>query len=107
DSHPCALFSAQNNFVLFDQLADIFEADRRFMDWNMIEAGDRIYQMRCGNAFADAAMPALLRRPGARFHQVVQQKRQDIIGLNECAAFIEDTKTVSIAVSGQSEMRAV
>src|SRR5581483_2432545 len=66
DRKARALFAADADFVLLDQLADVFETHRRLVQRNVVGLGQSVDQVRGGDGLGHAVFPA------ARFHQVIE-----------------------------------
>ena len=62
-----ALFSANANLVLLDQFADVFEADRRFVQLDFFFVGDGIDEVGGGNRLCHTVAPA------TALHQVIEE----------------------------------
>src|SRR5262245_56517375 len=92
DRQPCALFAADDNFVLLDQLAQILEAHRSFVQLHAMMFGQRVDQVGRRNGLAYAVFP-----PSA-FHQIIEQDGDDVIGLDERTVFIHDAEAIGISV---------
>ncbi|MEI9968493.1 MAG: hypothetical protein WDM87_07690 [Terracidiphilus sp.] len=55
---------------------------------------ERVDQVGCGNALGDAVAPA------ARFHKVIEEQRDDVVGLDECSVAVDDAEAVRVTVGG-------
>ena len=62
--------------------------------------GERVDQVGGGDALGDAVPPA------ARFDQVVEEQRDDVVGLDEGAVAVDDAEAVRVAVGGDDQSRA-
>ncbi len=93
-SPPMAILSS------IDELADVLEAHRRLVERNLVVLGQRVDQVGGGHALGHAVLPA------ARLHQVVEEQRDDVVGLDEGAVAIHDAEAVRVAVGGDAQRRA-
>ena len=100
DGKPRALFPADRDLVLLDQLADVLESHRRLMQLHLVMVGESVDQVGRGDGFRYAVFPA------ARFDQVIEEQRDDVVRLDECSIGIHDPKAVGVAVSRNADARA-
>ena len=56
DRQPRALFSADGDFVLFDQLADVLEAYRRLVQFDLVMPRQGIDEVGGGDGFGYAVL---------------------------------------------------
>ncbi len=66
DGESGAFFAADGDFVLLDQLADVFEADRRFVQFDLVMFGQRIDQICGGDGLRRRRFSSRGFRPGSR-----------------------------------------
>ncbi len=97
---PRALFSAQSNLVLANQLADVFEAHRRLICFLPMRFRRRIDQLRGCHAARRRHLPA------ARLDNVVIDQRQNVVRLNPRAVAVNHSKAVRVAIRRQSHSRS-
>ena len=96
---PRAFLAAHGDFVLLDQFADVLESHGRLKNGRAVMPRDRVHQVRSGHAARRGHFPS------ARFHDVVVQQREDMIGLHPRAVGIEDAEAVGVAVGRQAHGR--
>src|SRR5437899_4652225 len=87
-----ALLTTKNDPALLDVFADVLETDRRLEQFPVVQLCDAIDQMRRRYGSRDAALPA------AAFDEVVDQHCDQLVGINEFGAFVENAESVGIAV---------
>src|SRR5690242_6683721 len=100
DRKSRALFPANGNFVLLDQLADVLEAYWRFVELDLKLLCQSINQVSSGNGFGHAILPA------AALHQVIKQQSDHVIRLQKRAILVEDAEAVGVAISGDPDVSA-
>jgi hypothetical protein len=89
-SPPMAILSCD------DQLANVLEAHRRLVERHLVIIGQRVDQVGGGHALGHAVLPA------ARLHQIVEEQRDDVVGLDEGSVAVHDAEAVGIAVGGNA-----
>ena len=67
DGEAGTLFPADRDLVLLDQLADVFEADRRFVQLDFFFVGNDIDEVGGGNLLCHTVAPA------AALHKVIEE----------------------------------
>ena len=67
DGEPGAFFAADEDLVLLDQFANVLEADRSFVELDLVFFGKRVDEIGSGNGFPDSVSPA------ASFDQVIKE----------------------------------
>ncbi len=87
-----------SDLILDNQLADVLEAHRSLVELHLEVLGERVDQIRGGHRLGDTILPA------ARFDQIVEEQRDDIVWLNEGAALVNDAKAVGVAVRGDADV---
>src|SRR5436309_4666928 len=100
DRKSGALFAADGNFVLLNQLSNVFESDWSLIQRDVMVLRQRIDHIGGGNRLSDAIFPA------TAFHQVIEQDRDNVIRLNEGAILVYDSKTISITVGRYADAGA-
>src|SRR5712691_7247874 len=93
DRKSGALFAANRDLVLHNQLANVFESNRSLMQLHATRFGDRVDQVRRRHRLRDAILPS----PG--LHQVVEQQSDYIIGLQKSSIGIDNSKAIRITIS--------
>src|SRR5882762_739504 len=91
-----AFFSAEGDFVLANELADVFEADGSLIGGLTVELCGGVDEFRSGNAACGGHVPS------AGFDEVIVDERENKIGLDPRAVGIDDAKAVGVAVGGES-----
>ncbi len=94
-----AFFAADHDFVLLDEFADVFEADREFRAVDdVMMLGEGVDQVGGGYGFAYAVFPT------AGFDEVIEKQRNDVIGLEEGSVLIDDAEAVGVAIGGNADV---
>src|ERR1019366_10686100 len=88
------------DLVLFDQFADVFEANRGLVELDLVFFGQRVDEVGGGNGFADSVSPA------AAFDQVAKEQRDDVVGLEERAVLVDNPEAIGIAIGRDANRRA-
>ncbi len=96
DGEAGAFLAADEDAVAEDQRANIFEADRRFVDAEAMERGDSIEEMRGGDAACGIELHA------AGFDEVIVEQAENVIGRDEGAIGIEYAVAIRIAIGGEA-----
>src|SRR5579859_894048 len=76
---PGAFFAAQRNFVLANQLADVFEAHWSLVSRLAAGLSGGVNHLRSGHAACGGHVPL------ARFHQIVIDEREDLIEIGRAS----------------------
>ena len=97
---PRRLLAADCNRVRNNQLADILEAHRRLVQRNLVVVGQRVDQIGCRHAFGHAVFPS------ARLHQVVEQQRNNVVGLDKRPIRVHNAEAVRISIRRNAQRRA-
>ena len=100
DGEASRLLAADCDLVLVDELANVLEADRSLVERHLVEVGESVNQVGGGHTLGHAVAPA------ARLNQVVEQQRDDVVGLDEGAVSIHNAEAVGVAIGGNAESRA-
>src|SRR5438067_78002 len=100
DRESRALFAANHNLVLFNQLPNVLEADWSFVQRNLVLFGERINQVGRRHRLSHAISPP------AALHQIIEKQSNNIIRLHEGAVLIDNSKAVSIAIRRDSDARS-
>ena len=97
DGETRAFFAADENLVLLDQFANVLEANRRFVEFDLVFFGKRVDEIGGGDRFADSVLPA------AGFNQVIEEQRNDVVGLEECAILVDNAEAIGIAIGRNAD----
>ena len=100
DGEASAFFAADQDLVLLDEFANIFEANRGFVELDFVFFGKRVDEIGGRYGFADSVLPA------ARFDQVIEEQRDDVVGLEERAVFVDNAEAIGIAIGRDANSRA-
>ena len=95
-----AFFAADGDLVLLNELANVFEANRRFIQRNAVMLGQRINQVGGRDRFGHTVLPA------AALDEVIEQQGDDVVWRNEGPVLVHDAESVSIAIGRDANMRA-
>src|SRR5438105_3234610 len=98
DRKPSAFFSADGDLVLLDELSNVFEPDRRFVQLDSMMLRQGVNHVGCSNRLSHAVFP-----PSA-LYEVVEQNRDDIVGLKKRAIFIDDSEAVGVAIGSDANL---
>src|SRR5437867_6714054 len=79
-----AFFASNYNLILLDQLADVLKTHGRFMQFDSVVLGKSVNKVCGRDGFRHAVFPT------PAFDEVVEEERNNIVGLNECSIFIDD-----------------
>ncbi len=99
DTESAGFFAAHDDGLAFHQCADVFEADRRFVDFHTEHVRHGVHLMTRRHGPHDRA------RPAAVLLQVIQGQREDLIRCQPGAVLVHDAETVGVAVQAQAELR--
>src|SRR5437867_11432682 len=97
DGETGAYLAADSNFVLLDQLSDVFERHRSLIERHRMMLSQRVDHVGRGNRLGNTVLPS----PG--FYQVAKQDGNDVVGRDEGSIFIHHAKAVSIAICGDAD----
>src|SRR5262249_13388891 len=92
DRKPGALLAADHDLVLLDEFPDVLEADGSLVQLNLVLFSQRIDQVCCRHGFCNAVSPP------TRLHQIIEQQRDDVVGLYEGAVIVHDAEAVGVSV---------
>ncbi len=92
DRESGGLFASEDDLVLVDELADVFEPDRSLDDAATVFRSDAIDEVRRRDRPGDVSIP----RP--RLDQVIDEKCEDIVGGDERSVAIDDAEPVAVTV---------
>src|SRR5207244_6528750 len=67
----------------------------------MVKLRDAVNEMRSGDTPRHTALPA------AAFDQIFGEHRDQLVGINEVAAFVENAESIGIAVSSEAQLQPV
>ena len=93
-------FPPDGDFVLLDQLANVFETHRSLVELDFVVGGHRVDQVRGRHGLANAVLPATC------FHQVVEEQRNNVVRLQESAVGVNDAEPIRIPIRGDPDMGA-
>ena len=88
--------ATQKNVVFEHQFADVFETDRRFVNFAAEARGDFVDQLCRRKSFGDVA------RDAARAGQMPQQQRENLVRRNERPRAIHRADAVAVAIGAES-----
>src|SRR5207237_3917591 len=94
DGNPGALFATDRNLILLDEFADVFEADRRLVQFDFMVPGQSVNQIRGSDRLSDTIFPS------AAFDQVIEQQGDDVIWLQKGPVLVHDAEAVRINLGG-------
>ena len=98
DGKAGALFAANDNLVLLDELTNEFESDRGLVQFDFVIFGQGIDEIGGGYRLAHAILPS------TALDEVIEQEGDDVIGLQESAVLVYDAEAIGVAVGGDSDM---
>src|SRR5215831_8348313 len=92
DGEAGALLAAEDDPSFFYIFADILETDGGFEQFAVVQCGNPIDEVGGCHSPGDAAFPA------SAFDQVIDQHGDELVGINEFGAFIENAESIGVAV---------
>src|SRR5437763_12925147 len=100
DGEPGALFSADRDLILHDEFANVLESDRSLVKFHAVVLRERVNQVRGCDRFCDAILPA------SALYQIVEQKGNHIIRLDEGSIRIDNAEAICVAIGCDSNVSA-
>src|SRR3954469_22230329 len=98
NGEACAFFSADCDLVSLDEFTDVFKADRSLVKLNLVMVGKSIHEVGGRYGLRDSVFPL------PTLNQIVEEKRDDIVRLDEGAVLIDDAKAISVPVRRDSDV---
>src|SRR5690349_14617962 len=92
DREPSTFFAADQDLVLFDKFPNVLEANWSFVQFDTVMFGERIDQIRCSHRLPHPVFPT------AALDQIMEQKRNHIVRLNESSIAIHNSKSIRISI---------
>src|SRR5580700_12122782 len=97
NGEPRALFAANGNGILVDQLTDVFEANRRLIQANLVMIRESVDKVGGRDRLRHTVLPA------ARLDKVVEEQRDDVIRLDEGTVGVDNAEAVRVPVGRNSD----
>ena len=94
-----ALFTADGDLVLHDQLADVLESDRGLVEFDLVLRRQRVDHVGGDHGLGHTILPT------AAFHDVIKEHGDDVIGRDEGAIVIHDAEAVGVTVACNPDAR--
>src|SRR4029077_12053162 len=93
------LFAADGDLVLLDQFANVLEADGSFVQLDPVVPGQGVDHVGGGYGFSHSILPA------AALHQIIEEKGDDVIRLEESSVLIDDAEASGVHVRSDADLR--
>src|SRR5438309_1226065 len=94
-ANSSGLFAAHQDVVFEHPLANVFEADRHFVNAAAITGCDFIEELRRGEGFGEVAADF------SRAGEMPEQDREDLVRSDECAVAMHRSDAVAISIGGK------
>src|SRR6266702_2040015 len=100
-----AFLAAKDDPALLYILADVFKAYRRLDQFAIVKLRHTIDKVRGGHTAGHTTLPSF--QVAAAFDKVIDEHRNQLVGIDEFTAFIENAEPVCIAVGCEAELERV
>src|SRR5207248_8763202 len=95
-----ALLATNRDLVLLDQLADVLESHWSLVEVEFVFLCDGVQHVSSGNRLSHTCAPA------ARFEQVIEEKSDHVIWLDEGAVSVNNAEAIGVAVGADADRGA-